>query len=329
MNLVFAKNGLFVRKSQKGFTLLELLVVITLLAILSVGALVAYEGIGDTAQATAAANNTSGADRAIRNFRAVTQSYPDQWDNLVTTAGVLPAFANADMGTFLAALPITVPAADGNGMDRLVRALRNVGIDELQTRTILAATTGVEPNLQHNEGALGANALDVQEDQLLVENATETLTDDAVGTANIAILPTFGAAACVAQTAAISPPANKLDGAAMTAADQQRMNAINDGMEDDQCNLVVALGFGHDAAHSTNGSSVAIATAPTYVSRNINPNVNYARYVALFHVAADADEDGTIEDAEVFERARLVAVLDTEGRVIDENIADATDVDAN
>lgn len=327
------KQTKFQKAKQKGFTLLELLVVITLLAILSVGALVAYEGIGDTAQATAASNNTARTDQAIRNFRAVTQSYPDQWDNLVEVGGTLPTFMNQDvMGTFLAALPITVPAADNNGMDRLIRALNNVGIEELQSRLIAGPTVGVEPNLQHNEGALGvAAATDVQEEALLIPDAggTATLTDDAVGTANIAVLPTFGAAACTATTAAITPPAARLDGVAVSAADQQRMNAINDGLEDDQCNLVVALGFGHDAAHSTNGSSVAISTAPTFVSRNINPTVNYARYIALFHVAADADENGNIEDAEVFDRARLVAVVDTEGRVIDENIAAATDEDQN
>lgn len=332
------KQTKFQKAKQKGFTLLELLVVITLLAILSVGALVAYEGIGDTAQATAASNNTARTDQAIRNFRAVTQSYPDQWDNLVTTAGALPAFADDSMGSFLAVLPITVPAAANNGMDRLIRSLYNVGITELQSRTIAGATVGVEPNLQHNEGALGvANAGDVQEDQLVTgtgadgaPNAAGSFVGGAIATANIAILPTFGdGAVCTAQTAAIAIPANKLDGTAIAQADQLRMNAINDGLEDDQCNLVVALGFGHDAAHSTNGSSVAISTAPTFVSRNINPTTDYARYVALFHVAADADEDGVIQDAEVFDRARLVAVVDTEGNAIDENIAAATDADQN
>jgi len=277
------KETKFQKAKQKGFTLLELLVVITLLAILSVGALVAYEGIGDTAQATAASNNTARTDQAIRNFRAVTQNYPDQWDNLVTTGGVLPTFANAQMGSFLAVLPIAAPAAANDGMDRLVRSLFNVGITELQTRTIPAATVGIEPNLQHNEGALGvANAGDVQEAQLVdgtgvdgAPDATGSFTGGTVATANLAVLPTFGdGAACAAETAAITPPATRLDTIAVSAADQLRMNAINDGLEDDQCNLVVALGFGHDAAHSTNGSSVAISTAPTFVSRNINPTVN-------------------------------------------------------
>lgn len=332
------KQTKFQKAKQKGFTLLELLVVITLLAILSVGALIAYEGIGDTAQATAASNNTARTDQAIRNFRAVTQNYPDQWDNLVEVGGTLPAFMNADvMGTFLSAMPITVPAADGDGMDRLIRALNNVGIEELQSRLVATTTAGVEPNLQHNEGALGAAAAtDVQEEGLLIADAagTATLTDDTVGTAFVAVLPTGAQTAagafqaCAAQTAAITFPA-PLDGNPLTVEDQRRMNAINDSLEDDQCNIVVALGFGHDAAHSTNGSSVAISTAPTFVSRNINPTVNYARYIALFHVAADADEDGTIQDTEVFDRARLVAVVDTEGRVIDENIAAATDEDQN
>ncbi|MDO9283105.1 MAG: type II secretion system protein, partial [Methylotenera sp.] len=73
---------MMLQSKQKGFTLLELLVVITLLAVLSVGALVAYEGVGETAEATAAANNTVTSDRAIRNYRAVTGAYPEQWDNL-------------------------------------------------------------------------------------------------------------------------------------------------------------------------------------------------------------------------------------------------------
>ena len=54
------------KKHQQGFTLLELLVVITLLAVLSVGALVAYEGVGDNAQATAAASNTASVDKVMR-----------------------------------------------------------------------------------------------------------------------------------------------------------------------------------------------------------------------------------------------------------------------
>lgn len=319
------------RKVQKGFTLLELLVVITLLAILSVGALVAYEGIGDTAQATAASRNTATADQAIRNFRAVTQNYPNQFDSLITNAGLPLEFAESTE-PWLAALTLTVPAAETDLSARLAKSFTRVGIEDLQFRTIAAATPGVEPNLQHNEGAVNlVNIGDVDEDLIispLVDGQNEVLVGGTLNIANLAVLPTWngdGDVACTFEDATLALNANKLDGTAIDINDAFRLNRIHDDLEDDQCNLVVALGFGHDAAHATNGSSVAISTAPTYISRNVNPTTDYARYVALFHVAQDGDEDGQLDQADFFERARLLAVVDTEGNAIDQNIADATD----
>ncbi|MDP1766287.1 MAG: prepilin-type N-terminal cleavage/methylation domain-containing protein [Methylotenera sp.] len=304
---------------QAGFTLLELLVVITLLAILSVGALVAYEGVGDNAQATAAANNTASADRAIRNFRAVTQNYPDQWDSLVTTTGVAPAFLAATTQAAFANLALPVSAAAGDFRDVLDARVEGVGIGALQARVIAAATPNVEPNLQHNEGALGAAA------------ATDVVEEDFDAIANFSILPSYNAgdatavpviAAAACSVGGVPLPATKLDGTtAIGVADGQRQNAINDGLESSQCNFVLALGFGHDAAHSTNNSSVAISTAPTYLSKDINPATSYARYVALFHVGADTDGDNNIVVGELFAKPRLLAVVDTEGKAIDQSIA--------
>ena len=294
------------KAKQKGFTLLELLVVITLLAILSVGALVAYEGIGDNAQATAAANNTAGADRAIRNYRAVTQNYPDQWDNLVTVAGAKLDFAADETNERLANLDL--PASGTAFRTAFNEAFENVGVEELQVRATGAKTAGVEPNLQHNEGAVGASA---------VETEFGDLTD-------ISILPTYGTTGCKVDGTALG---NKLDTTAMAPADGNFQNVVNDSLENNECNLVVALGFGHDAAHSTANSSVAISTAPTYTSKDINPAVSYARYIALFHVGQDGADGSTknddITDAELFKKARLLAVVDTEGHVIDTNIANS------
>jgi prepilin-type N-terminal cleavage/methylation domain-containing protein len=293
---------------QGGFTLLELLVVIALMATLATAAMVAYEGIGESSQATAAANNTSTADSAIRNFRAVTQNYPDQWDHLVTDTGAALGFAAANTNARFANLPL---AAGGAFRTALDTAMQSVGITELQVRTNAALTAGVEPNLQHNEGAAGADA---------VETLFSAVT-------NFAVLPTWGdAGACSVNGAAMA--GTKLDGTtAVDATDGARQNVINDSLEDDECNLVIAVGFGHDAAHSTSDSSVAISTAPTFSSKNINPAANYARYIALFHVGKDtgdgaggaADDDITAD--ELFSKPRLLAVLDTEGNMIDENIA--------
>ena len=72
---------------EKGFTLLELLVVITLIAILATGALIAYEDVGESAEAASAGNAAATIDRAIRTYRAVENVYPNQWDNLGDAGG--------------------------------------------------------------------------------------------------------------------------------------------------------------------------------------------------------------------------------------------------
>lgn len=285
---------------QKGFTLLELLVVITLLAVLSVGALVAYDGVGDNAQATAAANNTAGADRAIRTYRAIELKYPSQFDNLVAKDGSKPAFL-ADK-TAAAFAKVTLPA--GAFTSAVAASLEAVGINDIQTRNLGPETPDVDPNLQHNEGAASGD---------VTEEAVVALT-------NISVMPTHnGTALCTIGTAAIT----RLNGSALVAADGLRLNVINDFFEDDACHFVIAVGFGHDAAHSTSGSAVAISTAPTYVSKDINPATNYARYVALFHMGT-APETGTPQDislADLKAKPTLIAIVDTEGKVIDESIA--------
>lgn len=299
------------KSKQKGFTLLELLVVITLLAVLSVGALVAYEGIGDNAQATAAANNTAGADRAIRNFKAVTLNYPNQWDNLSAIGSAAPysttQVAVETQETFGSFNFASSPAVFQNAV---VSAFNAVGIEEIQQ--VSAVTAGVEPNVQHNEGAN--------------PGAVETLLSAA---GRISIIPSVevtglaGAAgtACSAGGQGISAAWALGGNVALDNAYGLKLNKINDALETDECQFVMALGFGHDAAHSTSGTSVAISTAPTYVSKTVNPANNYARYVALFHVGTDGDADQNVDETEVFSKPRLLAVVDTEGNAIDANIA--------
>ncbi len=293
---------------QKGFTLLELLVVITLLAVLSVGALVAYEGVGDNAQATAAANNTVTADGAIRNYRAVTGNYPDQWDNLSAPAAATPFDGAA--GTTTAA---TTRAAFGDfniGASALSgsisAAFESVGVGALQE--VANITAGVQPNLLHNEGANGVgNSLEKDIDSVL----------------HVSIVP--AGAGCTVGTQSIAN--NYANTAPTLAVASAAINKINDHLEGGICHLVVALGFGHDAAHSTLNSSVALSAAPTYSSKNINPATNYARYIGLFWLGSDnpATPDNDLDDAgELNATARLIAVLTPEGKTLDESLASAT-----
>jgi len=307
-----------IQSKQQGFTLLELLVVITLLAVLSVGALVAYEGVGDNAQATAAANNTVTADGAIRNYRAVTGKYPDQWDNLSApaTGNTFDGLTEAQaVAAETAGTPLVVARAtrdtfgDFNiGASTLSAAFavpfEEVGIGAVQQ--VAGQTAGVAPNLLHNEGANGTvNAL---------ESDIDALT-------HVAVVPNYGSTgACQAGGQTIATAYN---GTVLTA-DNGFLNKINDHLEGGICHLVVALGFGHDAAHSTLNSSVAMSAAPTYSSNKINPANSYGRYIGLFWLGSDANANDNVEAGEINPTARLIAVVTPEGKTLDESLAAAT-----
>lgn len=307
---------------QQGFTLLELLVVITLLAVLSVGALIAYEGVGDNAQATAAANNTVTADRMLRNYRAVTGEYPNQWDLLSDSdGGAVVTLYDDPNGTddTVAAFGEWVAPVANTTLIAVRDALEEVGIDEFQAipnaNNTTAALTGIAPNLAHNESS-GSAADEIEMDAFNFGGVAMTNVP-------LSIMPSGTAAGCTAGTISIAAP---YVGTART--DSQNLNLVSDALEADECHLVIAVGFGHDVPGTTIDSSVAIAGAPTYTSRDINPATNYARYIALFHVGTDGSDgstpDGAITAGEIRNTARLIGVVDPLGRPLDTAIAGAS-----
>jgi len=129
-------------KHQQGFTLLELLVVITLLAVLSVGALVAYENVGENAESAAAANSNVTIDSAIRTYRSITGDYPNQWDSLVlsTSASAIPGLPTGGSAVFG---PYQTTAAVSAAM---LGSLEAVGIDEVQYLTTSTQDAAIPPN---------------------------------------------------------------------------------------------------------------------------------------------------------------------------------------
>lgn len=316
---------------QGGFTLLELLVVITLLATLATAALVAYEGIGENAQDTATANNLISAESSIRNFRAVENRYPNQWDNLANldggiTGGAFSLLADQTKA-FFGQVTLTVPTdLTADGIERSIsQALQAVGINELQTLTDAATFTNAIPNLSFNESAPGvsvaANELelwDEDNDAFLVAHGAALA---AAANYSISIVPAGGnGTAC---TVGAAGPSLRSPFVGDPLTDSRNLNLINDAIDDDACALVLALGFGKDVPGTTIDSRVAISQVPTAATANVNPATHYARAIALFQVANDDDEDGVIELNEIFPKARLIGMVDPEGRIIDQTLAGA------
>lgn len=304
------------QSKQQGFTLLELLVVITLLAVLAVGALVAYDDVGDKAEGAAAAQSAVVADTAIRQFKAVTNAYPNQWDNLASGASLIETLP-------VRLTEILAPMALGAAASDVTSSFGRAGINELQnwnSPLASANTPGVVPNLAHNESFNPGNA---SESEHWEDGAIVNLMN------NLAVLRGFGT--CTASGVTIPPTLG--DDAGGVAGVNYLQNRFNDALEGDECHLVVALGFGSDAAASTTGASVSIGKAPSFSKTDagnpnnaVNPNTQYSRYIGLFWIgAADGGaSDTNIETGEYFEKARLIALIAPNGTLADQNLAAAT-----
>ncbi|WAR45186.1 type II secretion system protein [Methylomonas rapida] len=308
---------------QAGFTLLELLVVITLIAALAVGALIAYDGVGDKAQAAAAADANVKIDNAIRQYKAVTNVYPNQWDNLVAEDTSLIEALPTQLLSVVSRWSLGAAASD------VTLSLGRAGINELQNWQVWTKSSnaaGVIPNLAHNESFNSINAVE-----------SEHFENDGVGDdgpiLNIAVVPGLGGTVGTCQASGVTIPATTVDpdGAGpLDAGDNYIQNRYSDALEGDECHLVVALGFGSDAAASTTGKSVSIGKAPSFSKtdtanpdNNIDPNQHYSRYIGLFLVGSDTSEDGNITGSEYLAKARLLTIIAPDGTIADQNLATA------
>lgn len=295
------------QNKEKGFTLLELLVVITLIAILATGALVAYENVGESAEAAQAANTIGTLDRAIRTYRAVENVYPNQWDALLDANGDALTFSASAMKTWLASWDVSASAA------LFAPIFEDSGIEELQEVTAGATLDDAllddaAPNRMHNEST-GA--------------AAEVEIEDGDFPTHLAVVPS-GTCSGLGASAG-NYPAQALDGVT-TVTSNELQNSYGDALEGDECHALIALGFGGDAAASTTFSNVAIAQSPSYVRTTgdadtaVNPEIHYSRYIGLFHAGQYDDVDN---EWEWNDKLRLIAIVAPDGKNLDQLVSEA------
>lgn len=308
---------------EKGFTLLELLVVITLIAILATGALIAYEDVGEAAEAASAGNAAATLDRAIRTYRAVENVYPNQWDNLVDAAGNPLTFASSAMGTFLGTWDVTT-SASANAI--ISEMFEESGIEELQVVNAnatldSAVQPGTAPNRFHNESTGNSAETELEDGDVFGTGTNGT---------HLAVVPT---GVCDDVGEPLGVPNDTISGDTIAAGTNPLQNQYGDALEGDECHLLIALGFGGDAAASTTFSNVAIAQSPTYVRNTgdedttVNPEIHYSRYIGLFQAGVYEGSTGEADDADATwqwnDNLRLIAIISPDGKNIDELVSEA------
>jgi prepilin-type N-terminal cleavage/methylation domain-containing protein len=326
---------------EGGFTLLELLVVITLLATLATAALVAYDNIGENARDASAATALTTLEGTLRNYRVIEGEYPEQFDSLANADAVLTDASGAmqimsdETKAFFGQLSVTAVNANDTTGGTVIHAigdsLRNAGLEELQA--IVGGTTwntGFVPNLAMNESYPEVTANAGAELFFPANDASGAIMyNDATITGNVAlsIVPSASedTGDCTVAGASID---DSFDGTDL--ANNARLNLISDALDDDACNLVVAVGVGKEVPGATLGNAVEIGQVPTVGTNNVDPADSYARAIALFLVAQDDEDTGTvgqIEVSEVLSEARLIALVDPEGRTIEQVAAAAPQSD--
>lgn len=307
-------------RNQAGFTLLELLVVVAVLAVIAGGLLVSYDGLEAKSSKGQAAFNLAAIDKGVRTFKVVSGSFPNELDSLLTDGLSVPTCAAgttctatgataAGAGTagsgFYAGLHSNLQGADSNvliadgklGLYELtaadVTALNNAGISRIRQIDDATNAIGSIPNRDFDDAPRG-------------KGVAATMAAGMV----VPVVESEGLGAATACTAPFDGACNRLNDIA--------------GLDPSIQHVVVAFGLGNNSSIVSDqggGNAANFSEAPFYTDVAKN---QYGRFVVLFHLASDTNGDGTIAAGERFSSARFIGVIDSKGDWLDEEYAEFT-----
>ena len=289
-------------KRPNGFTLLELVIVIAILALIGGAALVNYDGLEKRAASGQAAFNLSAIDKGVRLAHALSGQYPNELDSLVlhdTTIGnpISISAITASSGGFVSTLTAQLKGADGN------RSTTD-GILHFYALSAEAAAALNESGMSTVRG---------------IPTASDSSSNLAIANRAFDPSPNGQGASINVATGLVLPIVKAKNLGASNSSTLQQIT----GLDADTTHLVVALGLGNNSSIVSDEAGVnaaAFSEAPFYGGL---PRKTYGRFLLLFHLASDLDADDAIDTSEVFRTARFVGVMDAYGNWRDKAASDA------
>lgn len=323
---------------QGGFTLLELLVVVAVLAIVAGTMITAMSGQEKRAASGAAASSIATVESLLRTYYKSSATLPDGLDALVSesVATSVPTALSTSAQLLSSDIIGTKLAKDTSGTGDKIKAvsldqtyidaLRAAGITKVrvlareavnESTADVCATSKVENVALPCDQAM--SRVDIP--GRMFDNPTSgknrgrgfPVDLPTGGTGAVAALPVWkSGATCDASVAETDP-------AQTGGADNLKLGAS-------KCSVLVALGFGNNVTVGLNGEKPQMNSAPAYGAMLAN---QYNRYIALYNVGtgnhASNYPSGTVgTQLKAASTATLQALVDTRGDFLDEELAEAS-----
>jgi len=297
-------------KQQGGFTLLELLVVVAILAIVAGGLVVAYDGLEKRAALQGASHGIAGADNAVRNFTSLRGVAPSNLDSLLAAVPVdgtpnpatitNPAVEVLTLTSSLAGkiAPIALTAAQRT-------SLANAGITQLRYIDAAGNSNACAPSC-------ALTTLDAAGSAAFVGNISQT--DIPV---RIFDVPRDGSVAATPRNRGRGYSHVLVDGDTVSGWTPGAGGINNTKVGAAADDVLIAFGLGNNSTITkidpTARGDAHLSVVPTYPDAAKN---EYTRYVLLYNVGGPTSGN--------FAKARLQAVVDAKGDFLDKELAEAS-----